>query len=116
MYCIFAWGEFQDRSFATIKIILVDALPLGLYNKDLKKFVNTDASNYGLGAYIYQINEKGEKTIISYDSRTLTDSEKRYATIEKEVLAVTWACEKYDDYINGIRIMILRITTHCFKF
>lgn len=43
---------------------------------------------------------------MSYDSRTLSDSEKRYAVIEKEALAIVWACEKYDYFINGIPIVI----------
>ena len=39
-------------------------------------------------------------------SRALSETERRYAQIEKEALAVTWACEKFSDYILGRSFMI----------
>ena len=33
-------------------------------------------------------------------------SEQRYAQVEKEALAVTWACEKFADYVIGMRISL----------
>ena len=38
---------------------------------------------------------------MAFASRTMTDTERRYAQIEKEALACTWACEKFSDYILG---------------
>ena len=35
-------------------------------------------------------------------SRSLSDTEKRYAVIEKEALATTWASERFSDYVFGI--------------
>ena len=37
-----------------------------------------------------------------YASRSLSDTEKRYAVIEKEALATTWASERFSDYVLGI--------------
>ena len=36
----------------------------------------------------------------------MTSTEQRYAQIEKEELATTWACEKLNDYILGKDILI----------
>lgn len=36
----------------------------------------------------------------------MTETECRYAQIEKEALAVTWACKKFANYIVGKRILI----------
>ena len=38
---------------------------------------------------------------ICYASRALTETETRYAQIEKELLAIAWACHKFDQYIYG---------------
>ena len=37
-----------------------------------------------------------------YASRSLFDTEKRYAVVEKEALATTWASERFSDYVVGI--------------
>lgn len=38
--------------------------------------------------------------------RSLSETECRYAQIEKEGLALTWACERFTDYILGKRITL----------
>ena len=65
---------------------------------DVKKPVvlTCDASKSGLGASCLQ-----EERPIAYASRAMTDTEQRYAQIEKELLAVTFACKRFHDYIYG---------------
>ena len=41
-----------------------------------------------------------------YASHSLTETERCYAQIEKEALAITWACEKFSEYILGKQILI----------
>ena len=43
---------------------------------------------------------------VAYASRSMTDTERRYAQIEKEALAITWACERFADYILGKAIQV----------
>ena len=43
---------------------------------------------------------------VAYASRLVTETERCYAQIEKEALAITWSCEKFSDYILGKEIMI----------
>ena len=38
---------------------------------------------------------------VEYASKKMTDTKNRYAMVEKEALAVTWACEKFDDQLIG---------------
>ena len=41
-----------------------------------------------------------------YASRSLTETERCYAQIEKEALAIKWACEKLSEYILGKQRLI----------
>jgi len=36
----------------------------------------------------------------------MTDTERLYAQIKKETLATTWACEKFSNYVLGMKIVI----------
>lgn len=68
-------------------------------NKELK--ISADASSYGLGSVLLQ---KSQETWapVAYASRALTSTEQRYAQVEKEALALTWACERFSDFITGL--------------
>ena len=65
-------------------------------------FMTCDASNYGLGAVLYQ-NQEGVDRVISYASRTLTDAETNYNlhSGKLEFLALKWAItERFSDYLR----------------
>jgi hypothetical protein len=43
---------------------------------------------------------------ISYASKTLTGPQLNYATIEKELLAVVFAIEKFRSYLVGTKVIV----------
>ena len=63
-----------------------------------------DALDTGLGAALL-------KQPVSLASRALTQTETRYAQIEKELLAIVFACKKFDKYIFQ-RDVVLMETDH----
>jgi hypothetical protein len=75
----------------------------------LKTELTVDASPVGLGAVLAQYDPKNpsEKKIITYVSRTLSDVEQRYSQIEKEALAVVWACERLHLYLYASKFEIV---------
>ena len=79
---------------------------LAHYDATRTTVISSDASNAGLGAVIAQLQDDGAYKPVAYASRSLTDAEKNYAVIEKEALAVTWACEKFTDYVLGMKFTV----------
>lgn len=79
---------------------MLSAAPvLAIYNIEKPVVVSCNASSYGLGSVLLQLDKKGHPCPVSYISRTLLPIEHRYAQIEKELLAITWACEKFSVYL-----------------
>ena len=99
------WGHAQDQAFAEVKSELMKPTVLALFdvNADLK--VSADASSFGLGAVLLQNNNSCWQPV-AFASRVMSDTKRRYAQVEKEVLVITWACEKFSTYILGKKFMI----------
>jgi len=91
--CDWIWGIDQATEFKEIKRILASTPVLTPYNLSLETMIRSDSSAYGLGAAILQ-RVNGDWKPVAYASRALTSAEKRYAQIEKEALAICWACNK----------------------
>ena len=94
------WDQPQEAAFEMIKKELSQPTVLALYNPLAATKVSADASSFGLGAVLFQKVEGAWKPV-AYASRAMSDTETRYAQIEKEALAATWACEKFHNYILG---------------
>ena len=100
------WGDGQQKSFDEIKQDLASTPVLALFDPQKETTISADASSYGLGAVIAQKQPTGEYRPIAYISRVLTSAEQQYTQIEKEALAVTWACEQLSNYLIGMQFHI----------
>lgn len=79
----------KTSAIAEIKLELAKSTVLQLYNPQAETKVSADASSFGVGAVLLQSKGQEWKSV-AYTSRTLSETEKRYAQIEKEALATTW--------------------------
>ena len=61
---------------------------LAVYNPQAQTKISADASSFGLGAVLLQAKGKSWHPVV-YASRSMTNTEHRYAQIEKEALAIT---------------------------
>ncbi|CAK1593440.1 unnamed protein product [Parnassius mnemosyne] len=93
------------NAFEKCKEILT-SVPLLQYPDFDKTFIlTTDASNIALGAVLSQ-GPIGSDRPVAYASRTLSDTESRYSTIERELLAVIWAVKHFRPYLYGRKFVI----------
>ena len=61
----------------------------------------------GLGSILLQ----DDRAIIAFASRSLSDVESRYSQKEHETLGVVWACENFNQYLQGDPLFTI-ITDH----
>lgn len=69
---------------------------LRYYDHDKPLTLQADLSKDGLGACLLQDGQPP-----CYVSHALTDTEKRYAKIEKELLAIVFAAKRFHQYVFG---------------
>ena len=94
--------EAQLTAFTTLKSMVGDAVLL--YNPDMAKpvFLRTDASTIGLGAMLYQHDEKGAIRPIQFLSRSLQPgAERNYGAQKLEMLAVKWSLTVLEHWLLG---------------
>jgi len=99
------WGPAQEAAFRHVKVELSSPTVLAMYDPSRDTKVSADASSYGLGAVLLQKYEEGWRPVY-YASRSMTPTERRYAQVEKEALAVTWACDKFAEYLVGLDFIV----------
>ena len=70
---------------------------LAHYDVNAKTKIRADASVYGLGAVLLQSQDGVTWRPVTFALRSLNETEMRYTQIEKEALALMYACEKLSD-------------------
>ena len=94
---IWQWGHDEQKAFDTIKAELSSDRVLKYFDVKKPILISVDASGKGLGAAAIQ-----DGAVVAYASKALTETEKKYAQIEKEMLAVVFGCTKFHKLIYGM--------------
>lgn len=103
----FSWEAEQDWAFQRTKEAIINCTTThGFFDVNDGTTLYTDASPHALGAVLVQTNKKGENRIISFASKALTETEKKYAQTQREALAIVWATEHFYYYLLGQRFTI----------
>ncbi|GFS80786.1 retrovirus-related Pol polyprotein from transposon opus [Trichonephila clavipes] len=99
--------KLPNKLFTKLKAQLVKAP--SLYTPDLSKpyQLYTDASATAIGACLSQNDEKGKENPIAFFSKKLTETQTRWATIEREAYAVIEALKRFDSWIFGAEIEVI---------
>ena len=110
---VFIWTPEYNRAFNAIKKEMASPKVLKFFDHDKPVILEVDASGHGLGAALLQpANDSRNSNLqpVVYASKTLSDTEKRYANIEREMLAIVFAVERFHHYTYGRKIQV--ITDH----
>ncbi|XP_022164853.1 uncharacterized protein K02A2.6-like, partial [Myzus persicae] len=89
------------QSVDKLKKLLSTSPLLKTFDNKKPIIIQTDASRDGLGSALIQNGH-----VVSYASRSLNNAEKQYAQIEKEMLAISFACDKFHTFIYGRKVVV----------
>ena len=93
---VFDWNPAHQQAFDAIKNAISAETTLAYYDPAKEVTLQVDASMAGLGAALLQ-----DKKPIAFASKASTETESRYANIERELLAVVYGCERFHTYLFG---------------
>lgn len=93
---VWVWDCPQQAAVDKLKQMVTTTPVLRYYSLQEEVTIQCDASQTGLGAALLQKDQP-----VAYASRALTTAETHYAQIEKELLAIVFACQHFDAYIFG---------------
>ena len=103
----FNWGPEHQESFEMLKKEIIRASVLAYYNPWKETVLQTDASTEGLVACLLQDDKP-----IYFASKALTETQRGYAAIEIESLAVAWAVKKFHHSYMAATLYLKPIRNH----
>lgn len=86
----------HDPEFNNLNKEITNVPVLTYFNQEREIILTVDASKFALGAAILHNMHP-----IAYASVSLTETQKNYAQIEKELLAILFGCTRFHQYIYG---------------
>ena len=101
----FQCGSEQERASTALKDALTNPPVLALPNQCDAFVLDTDASDFAIGAELLQIHD-GKEKVIAYGSYSLTTNQRKYCATRKELLAVVRFTRQYRHYLLGRPFMV----------
>jgi transposase InsO family protein len=94
------WTPEALAAFEKMKHSIADCQTLWWMDDHLPVFLHTDASDYGVGAYLFQVDKDGKERPIHFLSKSFSDCQTRWSTIEKECYAIFFSMKELEHLIR----------------
>jgi hypothetical protein len=102
-----ALPEAARQAFVQLKAALSSPPVLRIPDPARPFMLSTDASGFALGACLMQRDDSNRLYACAYESRRMTDPERRYGVYEHELLALIHACRKWRHYLFGHSVCLI---------
>jgi hypothetical protein len=108
----FEFGPKCKEAFKALKDRLMSAPILAIFDPEKESTLETDASDFAIGACLTQKSSDGRMRPIAYYSRKMTAPELNYDIHDKELLAVVEAFREWRVYLEGPKYPVQVFTDH----
>ena len=98
---VWDWTDECQQAFIKLRDAISKGPVLAIADPNKEYVLQTDASDFALGAILQQADDDGHLHPIAYASKTLNPAECRYSTTDREALAIPWALEHFNTYCEG---------------
>ena len=102
----YVWSSDCASAFQALKDLLVS--PAVMAHPDVTRpyKLYTDACNYAVGGILVQVDDSGVERVVQYVSHQLSETQRRWATIEQEAYAVVYCLVKLRPYLYGAEFTV----------
>ena len=110
----FNFGEAQEAAFFKIVVLFASGNTpiLRHFDQDRPAMIETDASDFAIGAVLSQKFEDGKIHPCAFLSRKMSPAEFNYDVFDKEMLTIVYALQKWRDYALGTPYRITIFSDH----
>ena len=97
----------EEKIFYKLRTAVAKCPKLFFYKENWPIFLCTDASDYGIGAYLYQVDPESNKEYpIGFHSKALTGAQLDWSTFEKEGYAIHQSIKKFQYLLRDVKFRI----------
>jgi transposase InsO family protein len=94
------WTDQLDKAFYSLQKQVSECQKIFFMDDHSPVYLHTDASNYGIGAYLFQVID-GKRIPIRFISRTLNKTERKWNTVEKEAYAIFYSITQLEHLLGN---------------
>jgi hypothetical protein len=109
----FVWTDSATAAFEELKTGIKNCAKLFFVDPEGSLVLETDASDYGVGAYLYytlpkskDLEERKKHHPIAFLSKSLDARQQRWDTPEKEAFAIFLALKKWDHILRNVHFVL----------
>ena len=103
---LLVWTVELKASFHELQRLINECPTMYFVDPDAQVYVHTDASDYGIGGYMFQIFDSVERPC-AFVSKSLNETQIRWSTIQKEAYGIFFTCRELNPLLRD-RHFILR--------
>ena len=106
------WSSKEEEAFNHLKKSFTQAPVLIIPDENKQFHLETDASDYGIGAVLSQEGEDGKIHPVAFLSTRMDEAERNYEIYDKEMLAVIKALKKWRHHLMGSKLPVKVYSDH----